>query len=75
MMAVTKDQSGWCFTVKQGATTIFEDSAAYTVSTSSLTMEVEAVIHALRWIALRSDGQTTCHHPHRFNELAPKSEK
>ena len=40
-------QSGWGFTVKQGVTTIHEDSAAYTVSTSSLTMEVEAVTHAL----------------------------
>ena len=53
------DQSGWGFTVKQGATIIHEDNVAYTVSTSSLTMVVEAVIHALRWIALRSDGQTT----------------
>ena len=38
---------------------IHEDSAAYTVSTSSLTMEVEAVTHALRWIASRADGRTT----------------
>ena len=45
--SVTKDQSGWGFTVKQGAPTIPEDSAAYTVSTSSLTMEVEAVTHAV----------------------------
>ena len=51
--AVTKDQSGWGFTVKQGATTIHEDSAAYTVSTSSLTME--AATHVLRWTASRSD--------------------
>ena len=57
--SVTKDQSGWGFTVEQGAATIHEDSAAYTVSTSSLTMEVEAVTHALRWIALRGDSQTT----------------
>ena len=49
--SVTKDQSGWGFAVKQGATTIHEDSAAYTVSASSLTMEVEAVTHALGWIA------------------------
>ena len=41
--SVTKDQSGWGFTVKQGAATIQEDIAADTVSTSSLTMEVEAV--------------------------------
>ena len=29
------------------------------VSTSSLTMKVEAVTHALRWIASGSDSQTT----------------
>ena len=57
--SVTKDQSGWGFTVKQGATTIHEDSAAYTVSTSSMTMEVETVTHALRWTASRDDSQTT----------------
>ena len=59
----TKDQSWWCFTVtvsvKQGATTIHEDNAAYEVSPSSLTMEVEAIAHAFRWIALRGDSQTT----------------
>ena len=61
--SVTKDLSWWGFVVKQGATTIHEDSAAYTVSTSSLTMEVAAVTHACshppppppspRWIASR----------------------
>ena len=39
--SVTKDQSGWGFTVKQGTTTIYKDSAAYTVSNSSSSMEVE----------------------------------
>ena len=53
--SVTKDQSGWGFTVKQGATTIHEHIASYTISTFSLTMEVEAVTHALRWIASRGD--------------------
>ena len=57
--SVTKDQSGWGFTVKQGATTIREDSAAYTVSASSLTIEVEAVRRALRWIASRGNSRTT----------------
>ena len=57
--SVTKDQSGWGFTVKQGETTIHEDSAAHTVSTFSLTMEVEAVTHTLRWIASRGDSRTT----------------
>ena len=52
-------QSGWGFSVKQGASTIHEDSAAYMVSTSSLTMEVEAVTHALGWIASRGDSRTT----------------
>ena len=36
---VSKDQLGWGFTVKQGATTTHEDSAAYAVPTSSLTMD------------------------------------
>ena len=56
---VANDQSGWGFSVKQGATTVREDSAAYTVSNSTLTMEVEAVTLALRWIALRGDSRTT----------------
>ena len=34
--SITKDQTGWDFTVKQGVTTITEDSATYMVSTSSL---------------------------------------
>ena len=57
--SVTKDQSGWGFIDKQGATTIHEDNAANKVSTFSLTMEVEAVTHALRRIASRGDNQTT----------------
>ena len=52
-------QSPKTCTVKQGATTIQEDIAADTVSTSSLTMKVEAVTHALRWVASRGDSQTT----------------
>ena len=52
-------QLGWDFTVKHSATTIHKDSAAFEVSTSSLTMEMEAVIHALCWIASRGDSQTT----------------
>ena len=54
-----KTSQGGGFTVEQGAATIHEDSAAFTVSTSSLTMEVEAVTHALRWTASRGDSQTT----------------
>ena len=56
--SLTKYQSGWGFTAKQGATSIHEDSAAYAVSTSSLTMETEAVTHALYWIISRGDSQT-----------------
>ena len=72
-VSVTKDKSGWCFiTVKQGATTVHEDSTDYTVSTPNLTMEVGVVTYALRWIASRGDSLNdhTCHHPHRFKELA-----
>ena len=57
--SVTKDQSGWDFAVEQRATTIHEDSAAYTVAACSLTVEVEAVTYALRWTASRGDSQTT----------------
>ena len=57
--SVIKHRSGWGFTVKSGANIIHEDSAAYTVSTSSLAMEMEAVTHALlRWIDSRGDSQT-----------------
>ena len=49
--SVTEDQTGWGFTVEQGVTTIHEDGAAYAVSTSSLTMVVEAVTHSLSWLA------------------------
>ena len=56
---LSSHQSGWGFTVKQGATIIHQNTAAYAVSASSLTMEVEAVTHALRWIASRGDSQTT----------------
>ena len=38
---------GLHYHIKVGVTTIHEDSVAYTVSASSLTMEVEAVTHAL----------------------------
>jgi len=57
--SVTNDQSGWGYTVKQRATTVHEDSTAYTVSASCLTMEEEAVTHALRRTASRGDSLTT----------------
>ena len=43
-----KEQSVWSFTVKQGETSIHEDGAACKVSTSSWTMEVEAVSRAYK---------------------------
>ena len=64
MAQVFKDQSGWGFTVKQRATTIHEDSAAYMVSNSNFTMEVETVTHALRWIASRGAVRPRTHQPH-----------
>ena len=40
--SVTKDKSVWGVTVKQGETTVHEDSAGCTLSASSLTMEMKA---------------------------------
>ena len=45
------------FTVKQGGRTVHEDSGAHRVTTSSLTMEVEAVIHAIQWLASQRDAR------------------
>ena len=74
--SVTKDQSGWGFTVEQGATTIHEDIAVYAVSTASMRMEEEAVTHALGWIASSVDSWNT--HAVIFTDslsLLPKSEE
>ena len=40
--SVTRDQSGWEFTVKQGGRTVHEDSGVHRVTTSRLTMQTEA---------------------------------
>ena len=53
--SVTKDQSGWGFTDKQGATTIHKNSAA----NLQLDNGSRSSHHALRWIASRGDSQTT----------------
>ena len=45
--SVTKNRSGWGFTVKQGGRTVHEDGGVHRAATSSLTMEVEAVSHAI----------------------------
>ena len=57
--SVTRDRSGWEFKVKQGGRTVHEDSGAHRVTTSSLTMEVEAVTHAIQWLASQRDAQIT----------------
>ena len=57
--SVTRDRSGWGFTVKQGGRTVHEDSGAHRVATSSLTMEAEAVTHAIQWQASQRDAQIT----------------
>ena len=40
--SVTKDWSGWGFTVKQDGRTVHEDSGSHIVTTPSLTIEVES---------------------------------
>ena len=57
--SVTRDLSGWGFTVKQGGRTVHEDSGAHRVTTSSLTMEVEAVTHAIQCLASQRDARIT----------------
>ena len=55
----TRDRSGWWFTVKLGRRTVHEDSGAHRITTSSLTMAVEAVTHARQWLASQRDAQIT----------------
>ena len=57
--SVTMDRSGWEFTVKQGGRTVHEYSGAHRVTTSSLTMEVETVTHAIQWLASQRHAQIT----------------
>ena len=57
--SVTRDRSGWGFTIEQGGRTVHEDSGAHIVTTFSLTMEVEAVTHTTQWLASQRDAQTT----------------
>ena len=70
--SVTRDRSGWGFTVKQGGRTVYEDSGAHRVTTSSMTMEVEAVTNAIQWLASQRDADYTCRHSHRLNEPPAK---
>ena len=57
--SVTRDRSGWGFTVKQDGRTVHEDSGAHRVTTCSLIMEVEAVTHAIQWLASQRDARIT----------------
>ena len=57
--SVTRDRSGWGFTVKQGGRTVHEDSGSHRITTSSLTMEVEAVTHTILCLASQCDVQIT----------------
>ena len=47
------------FTVKQGGRTEHEDSGTQRVTTSSLTIEVEAVTHAIQRLASQRDAHST----------------
>ena len=55
----TRERSGWGFAVKQGGRTVHEDSGAHRVKTSSLIMEVEAITHAIQWLACQRDAEIT----------------
>ena len=57
--SVTRDQSGWGFTVKQGGRIVHKDSCAHRVTTSIVTLEVEVVTHAVQWLASQLDVQIT----------------
>ena len=57
--SVSQNKSGWGYTIKQGAKTVHEDSAAHQLRTSSMTMEMEAVTHALWRLSTRNDSRRT----------------
>ena len=57
--SATRDRAGWGFTVKQGGRTVHEDSGDHRVKASSLTIEVEAVTHAIQWLASQREARIT----------------
>ena len=57
--SVTSDRSGFGFTVNQGGWTVYEESGAHRVTTSSLTMEVGVVTRAIQWLASQRVAQIT----------------
>ena len=56
---ITRDRSGWRFTVKQCGRSVHEESGAHRVTTSSLTMEAEVVTHAMQRLVPQRDTQIT----------------
>ena len=59
--SVTTDQSGWGFTVKQGATTIHEDSAAYWAVQAGLLTPLTLARHRLNPLAAFTSGAYFLH--------------
>ena len=57
--SVRRDRYGWGFRVKQDARSVHEDSRTNRIKTSSLTMEVEAVTHAMQSLASQRDANIT----------------
>ena len=43
-------KSGWAFTVRVNGTTVAEESGAVSITTSSMLMEVKAIVGALRYL-------------------------
>ena len=78
--SVTKDQSGWGFTVivssmEQPPSTKTVQPIPYTISTYIYNYITSSFTHALHWIAQRGESDHTWYHLHKFNELATKSQK
>ena len=57
--SVTRDRSGWGIMVKQGGRIVHGHSGAHRVTASNLTMEAEAVTHAIQWLASQRGAQIT----------------
>src|SRR5579871_6631626 len=47
-------RSAWAFTARRGSRIVQEDSGAFPVTTSSMTMEIMAVTRALAWMELQN---------------------
>ena len=60
--SATRGRSGLGVTVQQGVRIVHENCGAYQVKNSSLTMEEEAVTHAVWWLTSQSDTLTIHFH-------------